>query len=202
MHIEIVTEEPSATEALQNLMPRLLPQGASFALRPFSDKKELLSRLTDRLRGYAHWLHEDWHIVVLVDRDADDCQRLKAQLDVIAADAGLVPKGRAMGGRFHVLNRVAIEELEAWFFGDVEALCAAYPHVSASLAKRAPYRDPDAIKGGTWEALARVLNYSRQTYPKIAVAREISQHMDPARNRSHSFQVFASGIAELWCGDV
>jgi len=30
---------------------------------------------------------------------------------------------------FQVLNRLAVEELESWFLGDVEALHAAYPHV-------------------------------------------------------------------------
>lgn len=202
MHLEVITEEPSATAALQNLMPRLLPQGSSFALRPFSDKNELLSRLMDRLRGYRHWASDDWYVVVLVDRDADDCQELKARLDVIATEAGLVPKARSMDGRFHVLNRIAIEELEAWFFGDVPALCAAYPHVPETLGEKASYRDPDLIRGGTWEHLARVLGYSHDTFPKIAVAREVSKHMDPTRNRSHSFQVFASGIAELSSDDA
>ncbi len=202
MHVEFITEEPSAVEALQNLLPRMLPAGASFAIRSFRDKDELLGRLPSRLRGYVHWLSADWHIVVLVDRDNDDCQELKARLDVIAADAGLLPKARAMGDRFHVLNRIAIEELEAWFFGDVEALRAAYPAVPETLAERASYRDPDAIRGGTWEALARVLGYSRATFPKIAVARAVSAHMDPERNRSRSFQVFRSGIADLVAGDA
>ncbi len=202
MHVEVITEEPSALVVLQNLLPRMLPCGASFAIRPFRDRNELVVRLPSRLRGYAHWLPADWHVVVLVDRDNDDCQELKARLDMIAADAGLLPKARAMGDRFHVLNRIAIEELEAWFFGDVEALRAAYPQVSETLAERAPYRDPDAVRGGTWEALARVLGYSRDTFPKIAVARAVSAHMVPERNRSRSFQAFRSGIADLVAGDA
>jgi len=50
---------------------------------------------------------------------------------------------------FQVINRIAIEELEAWFFGDWPAMCAAYPKLDASVPKRAGLRDPDAIKGGT-----------------------------------------------------
>jgi hypothetical protein len=42
-----------------------------------------------------------------------------------------------------------VEELEAWFFGDVEAICQADPKVSPHLAKQKGYRDPDAIRGGT-----------------------------------------------------
>lgn len=50
---------------------------------------------------------------------------------------------------FQVLNRLAIEELEAWFFGDVAALHSAYPRVPSTLGRRSRYRDPDAIRGGT-----------------------------------------------------
>ena len=57
---------------------------------------------------------------------------------------------------FQVVNRLAIEELEAWFFGDVEALHAAYCRVSINLQDQARYRDPDAIRGGTYEALVVV----------------------------------------------
>ena len=34
-------------------------------------------------------------------------------------------------------------------------------------------------------------------YPKIEAARQISQHMEPVRNRSHSFQVFVQGLLAL-----
>lgn len=201
MHLEVFVEERSAEAALSNLLPHLMREDWTSLVHSFRGKHDLLVKLPDRLRGYSHWSHPDWRVIVLVDRDADDCRDLKARLDAIAADAGLVPKARAMGGRFHVLNRLAIEELEAWFFGDVDALRAAYPSVPETLASREPYRDPDAIRGGTWEALARLLGYSRETYPKIAVARKVSRHMVPSRNRSHSFHVFAEGIAELAADD-
>lgn len=194
-----MVEERSTEEALDNLLPRIIGGRCTARIHSFNGKPDLLRKLPDRLRGYRYYLPDDWLIVVLVDLDADDCHELKARLDVIAADAGLVPKGRAMNGRFQVLNRIAIEELEAWFFGDVDALCAAYPQVPETLAEKAPYRDPDAIRGGTSEVLARVLGYSRRTYRKIEVARAISRHMNPERNRSHSFQVFASGLREHTC---
>ncbi|MFW5868055.1 MAG: DUF4276 family protein [Armatimonadota bacterium] len=202
MHVEVITEEPSAGAVLSNLLPRMLPENSSFSILPFNDKDELLRRIAGVLRGYAPWLLQDWHVVVLVDRNGDDCHKLKATLDEIALNAGLIPKSRSRTGHFHVLNRIAVEELEAWFFGDVPALRAAYPHVPETLGEKASYRDPDLVKGGTWEQLARVLGYSPETFPKIEVARRVSKHMDPARNRSRSFQVFASGIAELASGDA
>ena len=101
---------------------------------------------------------------------------------------------------FQVLNRLAIEELEAWFFGDIEALNAAYPRISLNLGNKAKYRDPDSIAGGTWEALERELKrvgYYSGGLSKISAAREISLHMVPERNRSHSFQVFRRGLLEI-----
>jgi len=195
MHIEVYLEEESAEAALTNLLPRIMPADWTAAPYVFHGRNDLLRRLRPHLRKYLHWPEGDWRVVVLVDRDSNDCHELKVRLDDIAEAAGLVPKSRADGRCFHVLNRIAIEELEAWFFGDVEALRAAYPAVPETLAER-------AFEGGTAEALARVLGFPPDRLPKIAVARAISQHMDPARNRSCSFQVFRSGIAGLVAGDA
>ncbi len=202
MHIEVYLEEESAEAALTNLLPRIMPADWTAAPYVFHGRNDLLRRLRPHLRKYLHWPEGDWRVVVLVDRDSDDCLELKVRLDDIAEAAGLVPKSRAEGRCFHVLNRIAIEELEAWFFGDVEALRAAYPAVPETLAERAFYRDPDAIEGGTAEALARVLGFPLDRLPKIAVARAVSKHMDPERNRSCSFQVFRSGIADLVAEDA
>jgi hypothetical protein len=58
--------------------------------------------------------------------------------------------------------------------------------------------DPDAIKGGTWEALALLLHsYYPTGLPKVEVARTVSALMVPERNRSHSFQVFWQGLLTL-----
>jgi len=100
-------------------------------------------------------------------------------------------------GRFKVVNRIAVEELEAWFFGDVDAVRAAYPKVSLTLSAKAAYRNPDAIRGGTREALEHVLRqsgYHKQGLPKIENARTIARHMDPDRNRSRSFRCFRTAF--------
>ena len=93
-----------------------------------------------------------------------------------------------------------MEELEAWFFGDVEALVAAYPRVPRTLERWKDYRDPDAIRGGTWEALGRVLQragYFPGGLAKKAAARTIATHMNPERNRSRSFRLFLDTLREL-----
>ena len=103
-------------------------------------------------------------------------------------------------GKFEVINRLAIEELEAWFFGDPEALVQAYPRVPATIGRKAQYRNPDAIAGGTWEALERVLQkagYFPGGMSKVETARNISKYMDPLRNSSKSFQVFRDAVTGL-----
>lgn len=201
MHIEFLVEEPSAEAALQNLLPKIFGHAATFIIHPYQGKPDLLKKLPVHLKGYRQWLPEDWRIVILMDADDDNCLELKAQLERMAQDAGLTTKSAALPSRrFQVLNRLAVEELEAWFFGDVEALKAAYPRVSPTLGEKEKYRNPDAIAGGTWEALERLLqglNYFPEGLPKIRVAREVSRHIDPARNRSRSFQVFRQGLMDL-----
>lgn len=201
MHIEFLVEEESSAEALRLLVPRLVGREATFELHFFQGKPDLLDKLPQRLDGYSRWLPADWRIVVLVDRDDDECRKLKTKLETVAAAKRLITRTASRDKtRFQVLNRIAVEELEAWFFGDVKALSAAYPRVPETLADKRGYRDPDAIAGGTWETLERVLKkagYYKTGMPKIEVARRIASRMDPNRNRSLSFQMFREGLRQM-----
>lgn len=200
MHVVFLLEEPSAEAFFSEFLPRVAPTGMSWQLTVFQGKSDLMANLGVRLKGYSQWIPEDWRIVVLVDEDRQDCRRLKADMERSAAAAGLITKTSAGGKRFTVLNRIAVEELEAWFLGDVEALRTAYPGVSANLANQAKFRDPDAVTGGTWEALERVLQRAGH-FPggigKIDLARTMARHMTPEINRSRSFQCLMTGLAAL-----
>lgn len=201
--LEVLVEEPSAARALNILLPRVVPE-AVFEVREFPGKAALLKALPTRLVGYAARMKwEQLKVAVLVDRDDDDCLVLKQQLQDFAANAGLTT--RAIGSdSFQVLNRIVVEELEAWLLGDAEALNRAYPKVPISLAYQARYRDPDAIRGGTWEALEAVLvkhGYHRSGLRKMQAATDIAQHMNVESNRSKSFQVFRDGVRCLVHGE-
>lgn len=200
MHIEFLVEELSTQEVFQNFLPKIIGDEITFDIHSFKGKTDLLSKLPKRLKGYKAWIPEDYRIVVLVDRDKDDCKILKSKLEIIALDAGFITKSSATDSQFQVLNRIVIEELEAWFFGDIEALTTAYPKISVSIGTQARYRDPDAITGGTWEALEQVMQkagYYQAGLEKLKVARDISQLMTPSNNRSKSFQVFYNGLLEI-----
>lgn len=185
--------------ALRILLPKVLGS-TSFEVYPHPYKDDLLARLPERLRGYATWIPANWRIVVIVDRDDTPCVKLKTQLEKAASAAELTTRSRARGKPYVVVNRIAIEELEAWYFGDWEAVRASYPRVPATIPSKTKYRDPDAIAGGTWEALERVLQkagYFSQGLAKLEAARSIAAHMVPERNTSKSFQVLRRALVEL-----
>jgi hypothetical protein len=192
-HLELLVEEPSMERFLRALLPRLLPQDRTFEVYSFQGKSDLIGKLSARLRGYASWLPDDWRIVVIVDRDDDDCVLLKQQLDAIALAAGLRTRTRAGTASWQLVNRIAVEELEAWYFGDWDAVREAYPRVAATIPLRQGFRDSDAIAGGTWEAFERVMQqhgYFRGGLGKLEAARTIGGLADPARSTSKSFRTF------------
>ena len=196
MQIEFLLEERSAEVALKIILPKILSDDVDCTFHVSQGKPDLLKNLPTLLKGFSPPISDNRRIMVLIDEDREGCFQLKAQLEAIAHDAGFVTKSSAsQEGDFQVVNRLAIEELEAWFFGDIEALQAAYPSVSRNLQCQDRYRDPDAITGGTHEALGRVLRgYYPKRVPKTKMARKIAKHMEPSRNRSKSFQVFVDGL--------
>jgi len=193
----VFVEEYSMEAALACLLPKLLGN-IDFQIIRFQCKDDLLKQTPQRLNAYSSWLPENWRILVLVDRDDDDCAVLKATLENMARAADLRTKTTvAYGQRFQVVNRIAIEELEAWFFGDWPAVQTAYPRVPANLPQKAGFRDPDAVAGGTWEAMERVLKkagYFSTGLRKVELARSVAAHMELNRNRSRSFQAFAGAV--------
>ncbi len=194
--LEILVEELSAEVALWSLLPKIIP-GVAFEIRSFRGKPDLLKKLPHRLAGYAAWPGKnEARIVVLVDRDDEDCVALREQLDTVAAAAGFSVRGSVRS----VVSRIAVEELEAWFFGDMKAVAMAFPRIPVSLAEKSAFREPDAIRGGTAEAFGRIpqqYGYRRGGLAKVSAAQTVSAHMDVDNNRSKSFQVFRDGLRRL-----
>ncbi|CAN5412383.1 DUF4276 family protein [soil metagenome] len=201
--LELLVEERSMAQALKSLLPRIAV-GVSCAVRTFNGKPDLLKKLPNRLAGYRHWpTGIQLGIVVVADQDDDNCEELLARLDSMALEAGFTCASVSRKTEGILLNRLAIKELEAWFFGDVPALVGAYPGVPASLGEKARYRDPDAIKGGTAEALERVLReagHHKGGLAKGRAAEDIAAQMDVEVNTSRSFQKFRDGVRLLTAG--
>lgn len=180
-------EEPSAQDALEGILPKLLPSNVTPIFLVFEGKQDLEKRMARRMRG---WLGANCFFVVLRDQDSGDCQSVKQRL---------VERCRE-GMRPDALVRIACHELEAWFIGDWTAVGEAFdrPRLQ-NLSRKALYRNPDRIASPVGELRKQIV-----TYQKRDGARRIGRCLNPDRNQSRSFHLFVEGIRRLIAdaGDV
>ena len=130
-HLELLVEEPSMGAFLEATLPRLLPVDCTFAIHAFQSKDDLLRKLPGRLRGYRLILPDDWRLIVMMDRDNTDCREVKANLERESCQAALITRTQ-VAAAWQVVNRVVIEELEAWYFW---RLGSGAPSFSQSFAQ-------------------------------------------------------------------
>ena len=196
MHLELLVEEESAKAALEVLIPRIVGPDHSFDIHPFRGKQDLLEKLPSRLRAYSKWIPDDWRIVVLIDEDRQDCVALKQTLVDHAARVGLARR---------TLCRIAVEELEAWFLGDSQAITQTFPRVSARYTRWKRFRNSDAVAGGTWEALEWLLAKNEARLPESIARSGVCSsdfHRAPRDSTSPTAQVAFRrfGTSSLhWC---
>ena len=198
-HLEMLVEEPSMEAFLDIALPRWIPGDCTYEIHAYEGKQDLLPKLDVRLSRYRNVPADVLRVFVAVDRDGDNCHVLKRQMETAAARAGLLTRSRSGGAPWQVVSRVVIEELEAWYFGDWMAVCRAFERVSPKTVNLSRYRDPDGIRGGTWEAFERVLRrkgYYKGGLQKVDAAKKIAPYIDPLRNRSASFQHFYAAVME------
>lgn len=176
----VLTEEPSAKDLLQGLLPRLLPDGWSFRCLSFEGKQDLEKRMGRTLRA---WQNPEARFVVLRDQDSGDCRAIKA---------GLLDRCLAVG-RHGVLVRIACRELESWILGDLQAFAVEFSvPAAARAAAKAKYRDPDQLGSPVQE-----LRNFAPDYQKRDGARRMGLRLTPDRNNSQSFRVFCAGIGNV-----
>jgi hypothetical protein len=131
-------------------------------------------------------------VVIVIDTDRRDCRDFLTKLQRISDP---------IASKLTVLFRLAIEEMEAWFLGDRQALLSAYPK-----AKK-PILD-DYIQDsvcGTWELLAKATHPSEK-HPMLWTqagsikhewARMIGPSLNVESNESPSFAKFRDGLRRL-----
>lgn len=211
MHFEILVEDNSGKTLLEHLVPRILGdlgQPHTWRLHPYkgigkiprglkekSDPKKriLLDQLPRLLAGYGQTSGID-AVIVLVDSDRRECTTFLAELKALLAEISSAP---------NTLFRLAIEEIEAWYFGDHQALLAAYPR--AKKQALSSYKQDSVI--GTWERLAEAIypggfraiqsNGVNPGAVKHEWAERIGPHMDINKNNSPSFNKFKDGLLRL-----
>ncbi len=177
--VVFLLEELSMKRLLEGLLPRLVPD-MPFLCVVHEGKGDLLKSIPRKLRA---WREPGARFIIVHDQDFEDCHRLKRKLTELCSEAG----------REETLIRIPCQELEAWYFGEPEAMAEAYGKAwPRTLAKRAKYRDPDAIRKPSAELEQHV-----DGFQKTSGARKMGSLLTEERNRSHSFQVFLSGVRRV-----
>jgi hypothetical protein len=173
-------EERSIKVLLEALLPRLFPALEIFCIA-HEGKSDLEKSLPRKLKAWKN--RPDDRFVVIRDSDGKDCKALKAALAAMCAEAG----------RDDTLVRIVCQELEAWYFGDLDALASVLGEPSLrNLSAKAAYRNPDAIAKPSRELIKLC-----PAFQKIDGARRIADRLSYTRNRSASFRALVEGIARI-----
>jgi hypothetical protein len=173
-------EEPSAEEFLKRVLPKIIPNDVHLQFFAFEGKQDLEKQLVKKVRN---WQMPDSKFLVMRDKDAADCETVKA---------GLVAKLQQTGKANDALVRIACHELESFYLGDLAAVGEALdlPQLE-QLQNKARYRKPDAIVSPK-EELKKI---TRNAYQQVAGSRAIAETLRlDGSNRSHSFNVLVDGV--------
>ena len=169
-------EEYSMKVLLDGLLPRFFPD-LSFLCVPHEGKQDLEKSVPRKLRA---WNERGVRFVIVRDKDGADCEALKTRLVDLCRD----------GRRPDSIVRIACQELEAWYFGDGDALAEAFGDDSLrGLSAKERFRDPDAVVQP-----ARALEELIPEFQKVGGARRMSLRLHRSGSRSRSFQVFLAGV--------
>jgi hypothetical protein len=154
----------------------------------------LLDQLPRLLKGFAKNPNVD-KVVVIVDSDSRPCGDFLGELKDAARECGAEEK---------TIFRLAIEEIEAWYFGDQAAIRSAYPKARAAVLSK--YVQDSVC--GTWEILADAthpggskaiskIGWMAAGQIKHEWATRIGPFMNLDENNSPSFKKFRDGVLSL-----
>ena len=212
MHIELLVEDSSGGKLLEQLLPHILgAQGAphTWRLKAYKgigripkgltakgdpSKRILLDQLPRLLQAYGKTPGID-AVVVVADTDHRNCKEFLQELTAVA---------KGSNPALRTLFRLAIEEMEAWYLGDRQALLKAYPRAKRAVLDR--YVQDSVCN--TWELLAdavrvggasaiKKLGWPMSGQIKHEWAEKIGPFMRIDQNASPSFGKFREGLVHL-----
>jgi hypothetical protein len=212
MHFEILIEDQSGAIMLDLLIPGIIGTDHTFRIHSYkgighlpknlksaSDarKRILLDQLPRLLKGYGETYRDvtDYSIIVVCDLDDKCLKEFRDELLHLLDECNPRPSAHFC---------MMVEEGEAWFLGDKQAIRSAYPHAKEVVLNR--YANDDIC--GTWEKLADAivkggskkllsLGWRSIGEEKSNWAEKITPHMDIETNQSPSFQYFRRKLRGL-----
>lgn len=177
--IIFMLEEPSMAEFLRHFVPRLFPnwnEGENFLCIPHEGKSDLEKSLPRKLRA---WADKQDRFVVIRDNDSADCVSIKHRLSALCAQ----------NSKPDTLIRIACQELEAWYLGDLPAINAAFGARVDSQPNRKRYQNPDRLSQPSTDMKKLV-----SSFQKLSGARLLAAKLVIESNQSESFNQFVSGL--------
>jgi len=197
MHYEILIEDESGKQAMEFLIPKILTNKFTYRIIPYkgighipkslkphidANKRKLLNQLPRLLQGYGR-VPNIGAVIVICDLDNKDKTQFLDELYNIINNCNPKPI---------VYFCLAIEEFEAWYLGDFNAIRIAFPNAKNNVLRN--YVN-DSICG-TWELLADAIckggrksikSWIAEGEQKYIWAIKISPHMDVDNNLSPIF---------------
>lgn len=178
----VLVEEESAPVIVREIAHRLGIAERTLVIR-FEGRNDLERSIPVKL---SRWRAPGpVRFLILRDSDGGDCKALKEHLRRLL-------HGNAVQ---NTRIRVVVEELEAWYFGEPQALAAAGYAAAATACRRAKFRRPDAIKSPKL-AMRRPIGCEGQ----IALARRLAPWPHLTLNASPSYAHFVSALK--WAADL
>ncbi|RKZ58954.1 MAG: hypothetical protein DRR08_15045 [Candidatus Parabeggiatoa sp. nov. 2] len=180
--IIFLVEDYSMIKFLEGILPRLGFEEHRFEIKHHRGKEDLISHLNNIIPTLSKRAQQ---IIVIIDRDKQDCVALKNKIQEKMAWCSCEYK-----------IRIACYELEAWFLGDMEAIAKCSPRFKASFFQgKKKYRDIDNIPKPSSVIEEIVPDWKKRHLSKPKFAEEIAhfvsletQNVEKA-NRSDSFHV-------------
>lgn len=181
-HLVFMTEEASMEICLNNIIPKIIPPNITFKVIPHEGKQDLEKSIPRKLRAWNNCEDIEYKFIIVRDKDGGDCINIKNNLIELCSTAG----------RSDSLVRIACNELESWFLGDLIAIEKGMGIRTIVKGHKKKFRDPDRLTNAC-EELKKLCG----NYPKIQGAKKISPNLDLENNLSHSFNVFVSGVERI-----
>jgi hypothetical protein len=187
MTLFIFTEEKSLEICLDNLLPKIISnRSEQIKIRSHCGKEDLKKALKTALPTISK--SQGVKILITIDQDKDDCKNLKKELQKIIQE------------KCHCDYKIRIicQELESWFFGDLNAVSLAYPRFKFEQHRnKSRPKNVDEIDKPSKE-LVKILE---KIYSKKISKRELCEKISPllniAQNTSNSFNQTIQAIQHL-----
>lgn len=183
--IEILVEESSMKNFLYGILPKILPEGyqlnGNCFIREHEGKQDLKKSIPKKVKAYQHY-SIPVKVIIIHDKDSSDCRVLKIGLEELVNTNSNIPS----------LIRIACQELEAWYLGDMDAIENVYPQFKADRYRNwSIFRNPDTCNAS--DELRKII----PTFQKGIASSEIAKYIDLNRNKSESFKHLISGIKKF-----